>query len=167
MSKQLQNFGSTFVIALIFWMLMAGSLQPQEFYAGLLVATAVALLSVGRSPVFEGFALRLGAPLAFVLYLGSLMRALILANMDMARRVLSPSLPIRPDMVQITTELRSDLGRLILANSITLTPGTLSVDVEDDKLTVHWIDCPPGKDMAQTTRKIAGDFERHLKGFLK
>ena len=50
-------------------------------------------------------------------------------------------------MVRITTSLRSDLGRLVLANSITLTPGTLSVDIDGETLLVHWIDCPPGTDI--------------------
>jgi multicomponent Na+:H+ antiporter subunit E len=108
-----------------------------------------------------------GAPLAFLLYLVSLARALILANLDMARRVLTPSLPIRPALVHINTSLRSELGRLTLANSITLTPGTLTVDVEHDTLTVHWVDCPPGTDMQAATEEIAGGFERHLRGFLE
>jgi multicomponent Na+:H+ antiporter subunit E len=85
----------------------------------------------------------------------------------MARRVLTPSLPLRPALVRINTSLRSDLGRLVLANSITLTPGTLSIDVDDDTLIVHWVDCPPGNNVEATTREIAGDFERHLRGFLE
>ena len=95
------------------------------------------------------------------------MIALVRANLDMARRVLTPALPLRPAMVQIRTSLRSDLGRLVLANSITLTPGTLSVDVDGDALVVHWVDCPPDTDMAAATQQIAGAFERHLRGFLE
>ena len=52
-------------------------------------------------------------------------------------------------------------------NSITLTPGTLSIDVDEDTLIVHWVDCPPGNNVEATTREIAGDFERHLRGFLE
>lgn len=166
MSNHTQAFLVTFVVTLIFWLLMAGSVDTQEVLAGLLVALLVSLLSMGRAQVFNGFRLGLGAPKAFVLYLGALVRALILSNLDMARRVSAPSLPIRPEMVQVSTGLRSDLGRLVLANSITLTPGTLSVDIEDQTLLVHWIDCPPGKDMTEMTQSIAGGFERHLKGFL-
>ena len=55
----------------------------------------------------------------------------------------------------------------MLANSITLTPGTLTVDVEGDALLVHWIDCPPGTDIATATQTIASGFERHLRGFLQ
>jgi multicomponent Na+:H+ antiporter subunit E len=94
-------------------------------------------------------------------------RALVVANFDVARRVVSPSLPIRPAVVEVRTGLRSALGRMLLANSITLTPGTLTIDVEGDRLLVHWIDCPPGTDLAQATNAIAAGFERHIKGFLK
>lgn len=167
MHPKLQHFLFTFVFSLVFWLLLTGSLDPQELTAGLLVALAVAVLTAGRRPLMAGIRLVPGAPLAFLLYLVSLARALVLANLDMARRVLTPSLPIRPALVHINTSLRSELGRLTLANSITLTPGTLTVDVEHDTLTVHWVDCPPGTDMQAATEEIAGGFERHLRGFLK
>jgi len=167
MSQQLQHIALTFVFSLIFWLLLVGTFDPQELIAGVLVAAAAAALAAGRTPLLAGVRLTLGAPLAFLRYLGALLLALLRANLDMARRVLTPSLPIRPAMVRITTSLRSDLGRLVLANSITLTPGTLSVDIEDDALLVHWIDCPPDTDIAASTQAIAGDFERHLRGFLQ
>lgn len=167
MSQQLQHFAITFVLALVFWLLLAGSLDRQELVAGLLVALAASALTSGKSPVFAGIRLSPMAPLAFLRYLAALLLALVKANLDMARRVLTPRLPIRPEMVQVKTSLRSDLGRLVLANSITLTPGTLSVDVEDDTLSVHWIDCPPDTDLEAATASIAGDFEQHLRGFLK
>ncbi len=167
MYPQLRHFTFTFVFALIFWLLLAGSLVGQELLAGLLVATAVTVLSAGREPILAGIRLTPRAPVAFVLYLSWLGRALVLANLDMARRVLTPSLPIRPAMVHINTSLRSELGRLALANSITLTPGTLAVDIEGDRLTVHWVDCPPGTDMQAATDTIAGGFERYLRGFLQ
>jgi multicomponent Na+:H+ antiporter subunit E len=80
--------------------------------------------------------------------------------------VLAPSLPINPGVVQVRTGLTSDLGRLLLANSITLTPGTLTVDVDADLLLIHWINCPPDVDMEEATRLIAADFEKHLAGFV-
>jgi len=95
------------------------------------------------------------------------LRSLVHANIDMARRVLSPSLPIRPAVVEVETRLQSTLGRLLLSNAITLTPGTLTVDVHADRLTVHWVDCPPGLDMHGQTQAIVGTFERHLLGFLE
>jgi multicomponent Na+:H+ antiporter subunit E len=69
--------------------------------------------------------------------------------------------------VEVRTGLESSLGRLLLANSITLTPGTLTVNVRDDRILVHWIDCPPGSDIESATRAIAESFERHMSGFVK
>jgi multicomponent Na+:H+ antiporter subunit E len=167
MSQQLQHVTFTFAFALIFWLLLVGTFDSQELIAGLLVAAAAAALAVGRTPILAGFRLTPGAPLAFARYLLSLLVALLRANLDMARRILTPNLPIRPGMVRITTALRSDLGRLVLANSITLTPGTLAVDVDGGTLLVHWIDCPPGSDVEAATQQIARGFERHLRGFLE
>ena len=166
MSQQIQHITLSFVFALVFWLLLVGSLSQQELIAGLLVAGAVAAMNADRTPILADLRITPLAPIAFLSYLGALLVALLRANADLARRVLTPSLPIRPAMVQIRTGLRSDLGRLVLANSITLTPGTLSVDVDDDTLTVHWIDCPPGTDLAAATEAIAAGFERHLRGFL-
>ncbi|MDJ0740939.1 MAG: Na+/H+ antiporter subunit E [Gammaproteobacteria bacterium] len=166
MTRQIQHVTLTFVLAFVFWLLLVGSVTGQEVVAGLLVAAAVAALNADRPPVLAGLRLSPMAPVAFVLYLVTLLRALLRANLDVARRVLTPSLPIRPAMVRVKTSLRSDLGRLVLANSITLTPGTLSVDVDDDAVVVHWIDCAPGTDLEAATRAIAADFERHLRGFL-
>jgi multicomponent Na+:H+ antiporter subunit E len=167
MSQQIQHVALSFVFAFVFWALLVGSLSQQELVAGLLVAASVAAMTAERQPILAGFRLAPMAPVSFLVYLGVLLLALLRANLDLARRVLTPSLPIRPAMVQVSTSLRSDLGRLVLANSITLTPGTLTVDVDDDVLTVHWIDCPPGADIAAATAAIADGFERHLRGFLK
>ena len=166
MSERLQHFAFTFAFAFVFWLLLVGTLDSQEIAAGLLVAAVTGVLALNQVPLLAGIRLSPFAPLAFVRYLGALLVALLRANLDMARRLLSPSLPIRPTIVRINTSLRSDLGRLVLANSITLTPGTLTVDVVDDQIEVHWIDCPPGTDVAAATRAIAGQFEHHLRGFL-
>jgi multicomponent Na+:H+ antiporter subunit E len=154
-------------VLLLLWLLLAGSIDPQEVIAGIAVALVVTILAAPRLGIFTGMRFSLGAPLALLRYLGHFFRALVIANIDVARRVLAPSLPLRPAVVEVQTELRSALGRMLLANSITLTPGTLTIDVRGERLFVHWIDCPPGTDLEQATTAIAADFERHIKGFLK
>jgi multicomponent Na+:H+ antiporter subunit E len=156
-----------YVVFFLLWLLLVGSLDPQELIVGAGVALVVTIVAAPQLGIFAGVRLTPTAPIALLLYLKHFLIALVEANIDVARRVLSPSLPIRPAVVEIQTELESPLGRLLLANSITLTPGTLIVDVNDERLFVHWIDCPPGTDLAAATRIIAGDFERHIKGFLK
>lgn len=156
-----------FAVALLLWVLLTGSLRADELAAGVVVALAVTVVSGPRLAVLEGIRLEPTAPLHLVRYLGAFLVALVRSNLDVARRVLAPSLPLRPAVVEVATELRSPLGRLVLANSITLTPGTLTVDVQGDRLLVHWIDCPPDADLPASTRAIAAAFERHLRGFLK
>ncbi len=165
-SPTLGHYLFVFVVSLALWLLLAGSVQRQELVAGGLVALVVTLAAGPRLGVIAGLRLRLSALPHMVRYFGVFLVALVRANLDMARRVLSPSLPLRPAVVEVQTGLKSDLGKLLLANSITLTPGTLTVDVKDDKLLVHWVDAAPGTDLGAATAAIAASFERHISGFL-
>ena len=94
-------------------------------------------------------------------FLGVFLWELVLANLNVARLVFSPRIRIRPGIVEIKTRLTSPMGRLALANAITLTPGTLVVDVRDDSLFIHWI-VVSSEDPEAATRAIAGRFERYL-----
>ncbi|MFH1784600.1 MAG: Na+/H+ antiporter subunit E [bacterium] len=85
------------------------------------------------------------------------------ANIDVAYRVIHPNLPINPGIVKVKTKLKRDTSLTFLANSITLTPGTLTVDIDTDKgfLYVHWIDVK-SKDVEGATRDIVERFEKIL-----
>ncbi|EGV50839.1 Na+/H+ antiporter subunit E [Candidatus Endoriftia persephone] len=156
-----------YLSALALWLLLVGSLDAAEVVTGALVAMVVTLAARPRLQLLAGLRLEVTAPIHLFRYLIYFFIALIKANLDVARRVLSPSLPIQPALVEVETELQSDLGRLLLANSITLTPGTLSVDVRGERILVHWIDALPGRDLESATQAIVAGFERHLKGFLR
>ncbi|HEB96273.1 MAG TPA: cation transporter [Sedimenticola thiotaurini] len=151
----------------LLWLLLAERIDGQELLAGALAALVVTIASAPYAGLFSALRLTPAAPLHLLRYLGYFFAALIRANLDVARRVLSPTLPIRPALVEVQTRLVSPLGRMLLANSITLTPGTLSVDIDDDRILVHWIDCPPGADLETATQRIAAGFERHILGFLE
>ena len=85
------------------------------------------------------------------------------ANIDVAYRVLHPKMPISPGIVKIKTNLKRESSITMLANSITLTPGTLTVDLTDDGyLYVHWINVR-SDDVEQATKFIAQRFEWFLK----
>ena len=86
------------------------------------------------------------------------------ANIDVAWRVFHPDIPINPGIVKVKTTLKSDTALTFLANSITLTPGTLSVDVfpEEGCLYVHWIDVK-SEDVQRATEIIVKQFEDILK----
>jgi len=99
----------------------------------------------------------------FLVYIPVFAWALIKANLDVVYRVVHPALPIRPGIVKIKTSLTSDAGRTMLANSITLTPGTITVDVtEDGYLFVHWINVK-AEDVEGATQEISAGFEKLLR----
>jgi multicomponent Na+:H+ antiporter subunit E len=88
----------------------------------------------------------------------------IKANIDVAYRVVHPDLPIKPGIVKIKTNLKSDVALTFLANSITLTPGTMCVDIDKEKgiLYIHWIYVRDDR-LEEATSLIAGKFEKILK----
>jgi multicomponent Na+:H+ antiporter subunit E len=100
--------------------------------------------------------------LYLLLYVIVLFWEIVTANFDVAYRVLHPRMPIRPGIVVIKTSLKSDIAKLILANSITLTPGTFALDVIGDKLLVHWINVR-SEDVEEATRRIGRRFEKYLR----
>ncbi|MDM8558558.1 Na+/H+ antiporter subunit E [Candidatus Parabeggiatoa sp. HSG14] len=160
-----------FVIAttlfFIMWLMLVGTLSFSEIFVGLMVALFTTWLSYDRLAFLESIKLNRTTPLHILRYLQVFVVALLRANIDMARRVLSPRLPINPALVEVQTQLKSPLGKLILANSITLTPGTLTVDVVGDRLQVHWVDSTSGMDLECATHAIAESFEYHLQEFLE
>ena len=85
----------------------------------------------------------------------------IRANFDVAYRVLNINMPIRPGIVKVRTRLKTDMARTFLANSITLTPGTLTVDMVGDHLYIHWINIA-SDDPEKETELIVGHFENLL-----
>ena len=110
----------------------------QELIAGGLIALALGIFLSGVLPE-SGSGNPVKRILMFFVYLLILFKEMVVANVDVAYRVLHPKLPIRPGIVKVRPGIESDMGKLVLANSITLTPGTLSMDYIDDDLYIHWI----------------------------
>ncbi len=102
----------------------------------------------------EGHPIHLAVKL--LLYIPWLVWAIVKANIDVAKRVLSPSLPISPCMVRIKATQKTDLTRVIYANSITLTPGTVSVDLVGDDILVHALTREAAEDVQ------SGDMDRRV-----
>ena len=71
----------------------------------------------------------------------------IRANFDVARRILHPRLPITPMVIRVPAEQRTAPGRVSYANSITLTPGTISLEVSDDEIEVHALSVDAAEDL--------------------
>jgi multicomponent Na+:H+ antiporter subunit E len=75
-------------------------------------------------------------------------------------------MPIRPGIVKVRTTLKSDMAKMLLANSITMTPGTISVDIIDDCLYIHWIYIS-SEDPEVYTEIITGAFEKYIKRIIE
>jgi len=118
------------------WLLWSGHLEPLLLALGLVSCALVLFLARRMGLVDEE-----GVPLSLfpriLLYVPWLMWEILKANVDVARRVLDPRLPIDPRVIRVRAGQRTPLGRTVYANSITLTPGTVSIDLAGDEITVH------------------------------
>jgi len=157
---KIKGFIILFLFLLCFWILLTG-IKIEEIITGLFVAFIISLILHKNSTLFSDIRLN---PKSFwygIVYLFVFLTELFKSNLDVAFRVLNPSLPINPGIVKVKTKLRSRLGRIILANSITLTPGTLTVETKGEYFYIHWIDV--GSDNIETaTGQIVSRFEKYL-----
>jgi len=150
-----------FGMLLVFWVFLNGSIALSTLAVGVIVAAAIVLFFPGTLSFLSGHRLTADALIATVLYVGYFLKELVKANLQLARIVLSPSLPINPAIVRVRTKLTNPVGRLLLANSITLTPGTLSVEIKGDSLYIHWVDAKT-TDTEAATQEIVAGFEKYL-----
>jgi len=96
------------------------------------------------------------------IYLPYFLWCCLKANIDVAVRVIHPDVPIKPGIVKVRTTLTSEMAKTFLANSITLTPGTLTIDIDGQDLYIHWINVEVDDPDART-REICGRFEPLLR----
>lgn len=131
-------------VLLAFWFALSGRADPLFVVTGIVtvvVVTAVTspITAVCLRPDARRVSVRRGvAAIVRALVFGVWMASRILvASTQLARIVLSRQMPIDPCSVRFRTQLRSPLARTTLANSISLVPGTLTVDIEGDEILVH------------------------------
>ena len=118
------------------WLLWSGHYTPLLLSFGVLSCVVVVAIA-RRMRIVDQEGAPVELPLRVLSYLPWLLWEIVKSNVDVARRILTPGLPISPRLIKIKAGQRSDIGRVIYANSITLTPGTVTVGVEGDELTVH------------------------------
>ena len=145
---------ATAIMLYIFWLLLTGQIvaifrgdaSVQVLIAGVAVSLIVALFTSRFFIHNSAFWLFNPVKLLTMIFYGLVifMWELIKANWDVARRALSPKLKVNPGIVKVPTGLKEDYALSMLANSITLTPGTITMDIADqDGKTwyyIHWID---------------------------
>jgi len=154
----------TFIISCILWCLLSFSFDWQHLGVGFFVSLLVAMV---MGDMFTNQPHKWFNPrryLWFIIYVFVFTWECIKSNLDVAYRVINPRLPINPGIVKVKTMLKTETGLTFLANFITLTPGTLSVDVdaEGGYLYIHWIDVK-SQNVEEASRIIVSKFERILK----
>ena len=152
----------SFLVLMLVWLLFTWSLDLQQVFVGAILAFIISfflkrILREGTGKILN--------PLRwfwFIVYVFYFLYYCFRANLDVAFRVVHPDVPIRPGIVKVRTSLESDMARLFLANSITLTPGTLTVDIDGPDFYIHWINIDTD-DAARRTAEITGRFEPLLR----
>ncbi len=149
------------VAAMILWLVLVWTFHYQELIVGGVAASLTALLFGGQLPLTPTRLLDPRRWFWLIVYVPVFAYQCLKSNIDVALRVLSPGLQLRPGIVKIRTILKSDVARVFLANSITLTPGTMAVDIVGDTLYIHWISVA-AEDPREAARAIVGPFEFFL-----
>ncbi len=160
MSEKIIQAASLALVLFVTWLLLSG-VYDSWLLLGLGVASVLVVVLISwRMGILdpEGQPTHLGA--RALRYWPWLLWEIAKANIDVARRTLSPGPGISPTLVRVPTRLNSDLGRVIYANSITLTPGTISVDVDQDSILVHALSREGASDVE------SGEMERRVASFV-
>ena len=156
------QFLNLWLTLLLIWVIANGTLAYETLIAGAVVSAVIALAFASFSRVYSVIRWSPKVMFYYLMYLSVFIIELVKANLNVMRLVFSPRIDIKPGIVEIKTELKSPIGRLALANSITLTPGTLVVDIKGDSLFIHWINIS-ATDPVAATEAISARFEKYLK----
>ena len=161
MQSSARDLTVMFATLFLFWVLLNGTLAADTLGIGLLASLIITLLFRNSLSFFTEFR---ATPQAFVAgfrYYGYFFRELVKSNLKLTAIVVSPDLPIEPGIVKVRTRLKTRMGRLMLANSITLTPGTLTVELDGEWIYVHWVTVE-SVDIDAATASIVAGFEHYL-----
>jgi multicomponent Na+:H+ antiporter subunit E len=146
---------SLWIVLFATWLMLSGHFTALLISLGIASCALVVAITMKMEVVDrEGHPLDLTmrAPLFWLWLLGEIIKA----NIDVTRRVLSPGLPVSPTLIHLRASQKSDLGLVIYANSITLTPGTVSVTVAPGRILVHALSREAAEELA------AGDMDRRV-----
>ena len=144
------------VILFAVWLLLSGHYTPLLIGFGM-GSCALTVYIAKRMDLADHEGVPIDWVFRFFLYLPWLLKEILVANINVARVILSPSLPISPIMVVFGSSQKTDLGRVLYANSITLTPGTITTGIDGDKLEIHaltWRDVD-GREEDEMDRRVS------------
>ena len=126
---------SVFMMAL--WLMLSGIYKPMLIGFGL-VSVGLVMVIVRRMDQIDGDHVRIFIkPIKFILYTFWLLKEIAKSNWNVTKIILSRTMPIKQNLFEVPYTQKSDLGQVIFANSITLTPGTLTIETETGDFLVH------------------------------
>ena len=158
---EFKKFSSLFVLLFGFWLLLSGLLDWFHLTFGIISTAIVTTFCYDMVFISKEGTNNTTKTIRFFAYLPWILYQIVLANIDVAKRVLDPRMPIQPGYVSFKSYLKSDMSKMVLANSITLTPGTITVDIDGgNTFLIHSIATAPGDDLLEGTmeRKVAHVF---------
>jgi multicomponent Na+:H+ antiporter subunit E len=158
------KFIFTTIFLSIVWTVFTWSVHPQILITGILVSALIAVFTGDHLINDTGSLLNPKRWYYAFLYIPLFTKELLKANFDVAWRVLHPDMPSNPGIIKVKTNLKSDIALTALANSITLTPGTITLDMDEKKgeIIIHWMTVGT-TDIDEAGDVIKGDFEEKLK----
>ena len=133
------------VLFFIIWVLWSGLYKPLLF--GLGFFSCLISVWLAKRMGFFRHAMPLGSMLRLPRLWAWLLVQVIKSSLEVAKIILTPSLPIQPELVKLTTEETRDMGKVILGNAITLSPGTVTIDMFEDQLLVHCLTANSADDL--------------------
>ena len=151
-----------FILGLVFWLLLTFKITVPNLIVGSSASLICTLIFAKYYFTSVGKFLQPKRWFWLIIYLAVFIWECIKANFDVAYRVLHPRMPIKPGIVKVRTTLKSEFAKMLLANSITMTPGTLTVDIIGDDFYIHWI-YVRSQDPEVYTGMIIGAFEKYIK----
>lgn len=154
------RFVVSFVVLFIFWIVLSGNFDAFHLSLGFISTLIVTLWSGDFliQDTGDGLGKRIGIFLRFIPYAVWLIYQIVLANIYVIKVAFSARLEdvLEPQMVKFTTSLKSSLARLLLAHSITLTPGTVTVEIEGNTFMVHAL-------TRETAEGVPGEMEERIR----
>jgi len=125
------------IVFLGLWLLLSGVYKPITISLGV-ISTLAVIFIINRMDSIDGDRVEIRLkPLAFLWYNVWLLGEIAKANWIVTKIILSPSMPIKQHMFSVPYTQKTDLGQVIFANSITLTPGTVTIETEPGHFLIH------------------------------
>jgi len=129
------------ILLLVFWMIIASSISWIELVFGFFASLMIVLYSYDMVfTVDDATPLKPRTLKALFVLVITLLLEIFIANFHVAKIVLSRKMPIDPGFASIRNPLKKDLNKALYGNAITMTPGTLTVDMKDDEIIVHGLE---------------------------